>query len=47
MGVDVSIAPDILKIDQLGIKMGIDIFRYEEYCEDFIARKSEQEQKTK
>ena len=45
MGVDVAIAPDILKIDNLGIKMGIDIFKYESYCEDFISRKSEQEQK--
>jgi hypothetical protein len=45
MGMDVTIAPDILKIDQLGQKMGIDIFKYEEYCQDFIAQKSEQEQK--
>ena len=45
MGADAILAPDILKIDELGKKKGIDIFQYEEHCNDFIAQKAEQEQK--
>ena len=43
----VQIAPDMLKICELGDKYGIEVLRYEEYCENFLTKKSELEHKKK
>jgi hypothetical protein len=45
MGLDVAIAPDILKVNELGKEKGIDIFLFEEYMDDFVSIKSKLEQK--
>jgi len=45
MGLDVAIAPDILKVNELGKERGINIFLFEEYLDDFVSIKSKLEQK--
>lgn len=47
MGMSVQVAPDMLKICDLGDKYGIEILRYEDYCENFLTKKSELEHKKK
>lgn len=45
MGMDVSIAPDMIKLSSRAKTRGIDIDRYEEYCFLFISKQSQLEQK--
>jgi len=45
MGIDVSIAPDMLKLCQRGDRKGIDADRYEDFFFDFVRRQNELEQK--
>ena len=45
MGMDVSVAPDMIKLEQRAEKRDIDIDRYETYCYKFIAKQSEYEQR--
>jgi hypothetical protein len=45
MGMDVSVAPDMIKLAQRAEKRGIDIDRYETYCYEFIKKQSEYEQR--
>ena len=45
MGMDVSVAPDMDKLDRRAKKKDIDIDRYEDYCFYFISKQSEIEQR--
>lgn len=45
MGLDVAIAPDMLKLKEAGDIEGIEIYRYKKYCTTFVAKQSELERK--
>jgi hypothetical protein len=45
LGMDVSVAPDMDKLERRASKKGIDIDRYEDYCIMFVNKQSEREQK--
>lgn len=45
MGADVVIAPDMMKIKQRGLDIGVDILPYEDYIKTFIYKQGKLEQK--
>lgn len=45
MGMDVSIAPDMLRLKEVGDLEGIDIYPFKYYFQDFISKQSELEHK--
>lgn len=49
MGLDITLAPDMVKICQIGDKEGIDLYTYKDYFKLFInlQRKQEEKQKNK
>jgi len=45
MGMDIAIAPDMLKLKEVGDIEGIEIYRYKKHCVDFVSRQTKLEQK--
>lgn len=45
MGMDVAIAPDMLKLKAIGDIEGIDIYRYKNYCNSFVSKQGKLERK--
>ena len=45
MGADVAVAPDMLKLKEVGDIEGVDIHRYKTYCFDFVTHQTKLEQK--
>ncbi len=47
MGVDMAVAPDMLKLKAVGDIEGVEIYRFKRYCQSFINKQSETDRKKK